>query len=145
MAAEFLAACAGRALDKLALRPQVRAVVTSLLRQLPFMLLAALLAVASGLFGARTGFCGAAADSGAGFAQESRLHGAPAPVAPLHADLPADAELASAEDSPDDEELADLGAGLLGRVQRPMQHAPVRIQLEPAHAPSTQLDRPPRA
>jgi hypothetical protein len=113
--------------------------------RLLFTLLAALL----GVFGARALACGFAADSGiawvVGGAQETQLQGAPAPFAPHHADLPSDAELASAQDSPDDEELADLAGGLLGHVQRPMQRGPVSIELEPSHAPSTQLDRPPRA
>jgi hypothetical protein len=119
-------------------------------QRLLFSLLAALFAVGSGLFGARALACGSAADSGSAvfalgsLSQGAQLHGVPAPAAPQRADLPADTELSAAEDSPDDEELADMASGLLGHVQRLMQRAPASIQLEPAHAPSTQLDRPPR-
>jgi len=75
-------------------------------------------------------------------AGQFRVERAPAPVNPIPA--APDMNDVSAEDAPDDEELADMAANPLGHVHGALQTGPASIQLEPSHAPSTQLDRPPR-
>lgn len=128
--------------------------------RLLFSLLTALLVAGIGQGGARAQDCGSADQSGAapvascagGSAaltsadgeRAAKLERSSAPSAPAHGEQPGSADGVS-EDSPDDEELADLAASALIRAHAPLLHAPASIQLEPAHAPSTQLDRPPRA
>lgn len=122
--------------------------MSSLLRiRLLLGLLTALVVTGSWPSGARAEECGSPAQDRASLAhpQPNMLQGSQLPDSPLHGEQPGTAALVSAEDSPDDEELAVVAPCWLGRARELMQLGPASIQLEPAHAPSTQLDRPPRA
>jgi hypothetical protein len=136
------AASGSVSLDKMSYRPQIRSVVSYGLRlRLVFSMLTAFAAAYACSWG---GVSEAYAQPAAQLA-DAGIHAAQLPTGPLHLAAPELADAVSGEDTPDDEELADLSKSLLGRAHALVACAPASLQLEPSHTPSTQLDRPPRA
>jgi hypothetical protein len=139
-------------LDNGALRPQVWAVVSYVLRlRLVFSMLTMLVGVYACVWPGAVQAQDSVSETHAQHsvhvsaqAQASLLQPAQLPAAPLHEPANEMSDVQSVEDSPDDEEFADVAKWLESRVLAFVQRGPASIQLESSHAPSTQLDRPPR-
>lgn len=140
-AAETLSLGGNRTLDKRTRRPQVWAVVSYALRlRLVFSMLTAFLGVSVGVYA----WPGAVQAQDSVASQAAQLRSAQLPTAPQDEPAHQMSDVQSAEDSPDDEEFADMSRRPLGRAPAFLQCGPASLQLEPSHAPSTGLDRPPR-